>query len=418
MALGLFYIALILSESIWYTVTGHAVSAWAIILASIVAVVFFSPLVHWVQRFVDRMFFRGRVDTLNAIRRLGVGDLARLPHENVEVALLERICDVTHRKYAALDERKNEEGAVFCFPKGSPLPPENGEPSGEYELVLTIERQDGPAWLYLSERADSWLTEEEERESLESLARFAAMSLEHARLSHSQAQAARLDSIARVTSQLNSHDLKNRLNDLAFLAHHLEAGKLDEQEMTTLVTAVRKVVGRMQVLIQRMADPNAPVKPRFAPLDLSSMLRRQLAERLWPEGIVVHQDIPELPAVSADAMQLQGVFENLFDNAVQAMQKQGRLFVSAAADQQQMTITIRDTGEGMSEEFVAHRLFRLFSTSKESGLGIGLYLSRRIIEAHGGSITAWSEGKGKGSTFSVVLPLWQANINVSQGGRR
>jgi signal transduction histidine kinase len=62
----------------------------------------------------------------------------------------------------------------------------------------------------------------------------------------------------------------------------------------------------------------------------------------------------------------------------------------------------------MSQEFINQRLFRLFATSKSNGLGVGLYLSRRIVEAHGGTITAESDGARKGSTFIVRLPLWQA----------
>jgi signal transduction histidine kinase len=90
------------------------------------------------------------------------------------------------------------------------------------------------------------------------------------------------------------------------------------------------------------------------------------------------------------------------------MQKQGDMFVETLLTDQMIEVRIRDTGQGIPNAFLKQRLFRLFATSKESGLGIGLYLSKRIIEAHGGTITAESEGKGKGSTFFVRLPLWQS----------
>jgi signal transduction histidine kinase len=170
----------------------------------------------------------------------------------------------------------------------------------------------------------------------------------------------------------------------------------------------------MQTLMQRMADPQAPIHPALVPCDVSGLLKKSIADRLWPEGIQIHANLPALPAAAADNNMLQGVLENLFDNAVQAMQKQGELYVDTTQTSSMIEIRIRDTGQGISPAFIKHRLFRLFATSKESGLGIGLYLSKRVIEAHQGSITAKSKGEGKGSTFIVKLPLWQSELGKAE----
>ena len=385
------------------------------LLAAIVAVLFFSPIVHRLQLTVDKLFFKRHLDTLAAIRALGAGDLADLPIENIETALMERICDICHRSHAALDERMGEEGKVFCYPAKAPPPGAEGAIAKGYELVLPIERREGTAWLHLGPRTDGWATDDEELRSLTSLSRFAAMSLEHARLSHKQVQDARLDSLSRMTSQLHSHDLKNRLHDLSFLAHHIGSGKLDAEDTFRLVGAIRKVVGRMQTLMQRMADPLAPIHPSLVPCDVSMLLKKSISDRLWPESVQIKETLPDLPAAAADNAMLQGVIENLFDNAVQAMQKQGDLFVSTAQVGDMIEIRVRDSGQGIPEAFLKQRLFRLFATSKESGLGIGLYLSKRIIETHGGTITAESGGKGKGSTFIVRLPLWQNSPTPAKG---
>ena len=414
-ALGLFFLALVLSESLVYEITGVPVSLWSMVLAAIVAVLIFSPIVHKLQMTVDKLFFKRRLDTLAAIRALGAGDLADLPIENIETALLDRICTICHRSYAALDERYGDKGHVYCHPADVMPPEPDGVLSDHYELVLPIEQRDGTAWLHLGPRVDGWHTDEEEIRSLTSLSRFAAMSLEHARLSHKQVQDARLDSLARMAGQLHSHDLKNRLHDLSFLAHHIGSGKLDAEDTQRLVEAIRKVVGRMQTLMQRMADPLAPIHPTLAPCDVAGLLKKSIADRLWPEGVRIYQNHGELPAAAADANMLQGVLENLFDNAVQAMQKQGDLYVESKSKASAVEIRIRDTGQGIPESFLQHRLFRLFATSKESGLGIGLYLSKRIIEAHGGTIHAESRGEGKGSTFIVRLPLWQNHSKRDTG---
>jgi len=416
--LSLFVVVLMLAEALIYTLTGRAASMWAMALAGLATAVFFLPIVQGLQHFIDRVLFHRQLDTLETIQQLGAGDLAELPQEHVEHALLERIAAICHRRTVILDERDDEgHGAVFCYPELSARPPIAGVSCSDYELVLPIHRREGMAWLHLSPRLDGWATDPDEYQSLQHLARFAAMSLEHARLSHQQSQLARLDSISRVTGQLHSHDMKNRLHDLAFLAHHLQSGKLEKDELAVLVTSIRKVVGRMQTVMLRMSDPNAPIHPKLKICDIAALLRQQIDERLWPESVHVHIDFPVLPHVLADALLLQGVFENIFDNAVQAMNKQGKLDVSAQVNGDFLQVSVRDYGSGMRASFIEQRLFRMFATSKDDGLGIGLYLSQRIVEAHGGKISANSDGKGKGCTFHVSLPLCQDMPKGEVGGQ-
>jgi len=411
----MFVLVLVLAESAVYAVSGQPVSVWAMVIAAITAAFGYAPLVQGMQRGLDRIFFRHQLDMLAAIRQLGAGDLAQLQIEDVERALLERICNVSYRSYAALDERALPDGDWFSYPANAPFiaPGYAGDTHPDYALRLKLPAANGEACLWLGPRRDGRPMDAEERASLESLAKFSAMSLEHARLTHQQAEAARLDSLSRVTRQLHSHDLKNRLHDLSFLAHHLGSGKLDEDDVQRMLTAIRKVTGRMQTLMQRMSDPNAPVDPVLAPLDLTGLLQSSIRDRLWPESLQIRQAFEAIPAVAGDADLLQGVFENLYDNAVQAMQGQGEIRIEAGlvesdtGDCGMAEVRVHDQGCGMTEAFIRQRLFHLFATSKSNGLGVGLYLSRRIVQAHGGTITAHSGGAGKGSTFIVRLPLWQ-----------
>lgn len=420
-AIAMFALVLMLAESAVYAVTGTPVSAWAMVIAAITAAFGYAPLVQAMQRGLDRIFFRHQLDMLTAIRQLGAGDLAQLPIEDVETALLERICNVSYRSYAALDERALPDGGWFSYPPDAPFIEAGfeGEAHESYPLHLKLPAANGEACLWLGPRRDDRPMDAEERASLESLARFSAMSLEHARLTHKQSEAARLDSLSRVTRQLHSHDLKNRLHDLSFLAHHLGSGKLDDEDVQRMLVAIRKVTGRMQTLMQRMSDPNAPVDPLLVPLDMVSLLQLSIRDRLWPESVQIEQSLELLPAVAGDADMLQGVFENLYDNAVQSMQGQGvirietRLLEASRDDGEHggaslAEVRVIDQGSGMTEAFIRQRLFHLFATSKSNGLGVGLYLSRRIVEAHGGTITAESAGARKGSTFIVRLPLWQS----------
>lgn len=420
-AIAVFVLVLMMAESAVYALTGQAVSVWAMVIAAISAAFGFAPLVQTMQQALDRLFFRHQLDTLAAIRQLGAGDLAQLPVEDVEKALLERICRVSYRAYAVLDERNVPDGEWYSFPADVPEIPltDHAQNHEAYEQCLKLPGGAGESYLWLGPRLDGSPMDSEERESLESLSRFSAMSLEHARLTHQQSQAARLDSLSRVTKQLHSHDLKNRLHDLSFLAHHLGSGKLDEEDIQRMLVAIRKVAGRMQTLMQRVSDPNAAVDPVLVPLDLVQLLKSSVKERLWPESLVVSESYESLPAVAGDDSLLQGVFENLYDNAVQAMQRQGELRLEAAVvvdekGQEMAEVRVHDQGYGISADFIRNRLFRLFSSSKSNGLGVGLYLSRRIVQAHGGTIAAESKGEGKGSTFIVRLPLWQNQQGIKE----
>ncbi|MDQ6974625.1 MAG: ATP-binding protein, partial [Mariprofundaceae bacterium] len=171
---------LMLAESAVYAVTGVSVSMWAMVIAALAAAWFFLPVVKFLQHLMDRLLFRQQLDTLHAIQALGVSDLASLPQEHVEMALLERIANVCHRSHIVLDERNDDgTGRLFCYPKDSPTPPMHGDSCPFYELILPIQWQQSMAWLHLGSRIDGWPTDQDERQSLKDLAEFAAISLEH-----------------------------------------------------------------------------------------------------------------------------------------------------------------------------------------------------------------------------------------------
>jgi CheY-like chemotaxis protein/anti-sigma regulatory factor (Ser/Thr protein kinase) len=119
---------------------------------------------------------------------------------------------------------------------------------------------------------------------------------------------------------------------------------------------------------------------------------------------------PSLGPMVVDATRIQQVVWNLLSNAVKFTPRGGRVVVSSLRSGSQIQIAVTDTGEGIDPHFLPH-VFEPFRqaesahTRSHGGLGLGLSIVRYIAEAHGGTITAQSEGRGKGSTFTVTLPV-------------
>ena len=114
--------------------------------------------------------------------------------------------------------------------------------------------------------------------------------------------------------------------------------------------------------------------------------------------------------VLGDADRLQQVVNNLVSNAIKFTPEGGAVLVTLRKNQTTCTITVADTGKGIDAEFLPH-IFDRYSQSRDTksgrkgGLGLGLAIAHRIVEMHGGSISASSEGENKGAAFTVELPL-------------
>ena len=143
---------------------------------------------------------------------------------------------------------------------------------------------------------------------------------------------------------------------------------------------------------------------------LDAQIRLVLARVDVPKNVKVSTRLTkELPSVLADHDQLTQVLSNIVRNAVQAMPEGGRLAVKTwqakgeGAATRSVAVSVKDSGIGIAEGNL-HRVFEPLFTTKAKGIGLGLALSKTLIEAHGGSIDVESQ-EGKGSAFIVTLPL-------------
>jgi two-component system NtrC family sensor kinase len=122
----------------------------------------------------------------------------------------------------------------------------------------------------------------------------------------------------------------------------------------------------------------------------------------------VREFAPDAPMIAGDRQQLWQVFLNLFTNASDAMPEGGTLTIRVAAAESQIAVEVSDTGQGIAPEDLP-RVFESFFTTKPAGkgTGLGLPISRRIVEEHGGTLHLASE-PGKGTTVRILLPVINA----------
>jgi len=122
-----------------------------------------------------------------------------------------------------------------------------------------------------------------------------------------------------------------------------------------------------------------------------------------PQEVTVTKKVTDSSKFEADPERLERVFINLLKNAVDAMPDGGSISIIGKEENNQYELSFSDTGMGIPDETLP-KLFSPLSTSKAQGMGFGLAICKRIVEAHGGAIS-FKTSKGKGTTFTVTLPI-------------
>jgi C4-dicarboxylate-specific signal transduction histidine kinase len=167
----------------------------------------------------------------------------------------------------------------------------------------------------------------------------------------------------------------------------------------------------MSEVIQRLRSLFSRSQPTNEPVDLNDATREVLAlssGELQRGGVIVRTELPDqLPAASGDRVQLQQVILNLVLNAIDAMKaiddRPRHLIVATASEEAGwLRLSVADCGVGINFDR-AEELFNAFYTTKSHGMGLGLSVSRSIIESHGGRLWA-TANQGPGATFSFSIP--------------
>ncbi len=230
-----------------------------------------------------------------------------------------------------------------------------------------------------------------------------AAGLLNTRLSQKLLQARELEAF-QTMSTFFVHDLKNTANTLNLMLQNLPVHFDNPEFRADALRGVSKTVANINRLINRLGSIRGELQIKPVESDLNELVARALAG--WEEvaGINLKKDLPPLPPLSFDPDQMLKVATNLIFNAREAVSRSGQVQIQTSQHNGWAVLAVSDDGCGMSQEFVNRQLFRAFQTTKKNGLGIGMFQSKMIVEAHKGRIEVESQ-PGKGATFRVFLPL-------------
>jgi signal transduction histidine kinase/ActR/RegA family two-component response regulator len=215
-----------------------------------------------------------------------------------------------------------------------------------------------------------------------------------------------------------SHELRTPLNSILGWARMLGSGKLDAVQTQRAVNAIERAGWSQSRLIEDLLDLSRiisgklTIEPRatlFQPLILSTIETLRTAVDAKQLTLTTSIDAT-LGPIAADPDRLQQIVWHLVSNAIKFTPSGGHVAVVLAVEGDEVRLTVRDDGIGLSPDIAAHLFERIrqgnsSSTREHGGLGLGLGIVRHIAELHGGTVSALSAGEGRGAAFDVRLPI-------------
>ncbi len=326
--------------------------------------------------------------------------------------------------------------------------PEGHLPVTSY-LAVPIVSRSGEVYggLFFGHPEEGIFTEREAR-IIEGLAAQAAVAMDNARLfdavqraraeaEQSAAEKERLYQEAQESNRLKdeflatvSHELRTPLTAILGWAHMLRTGQFNgdsaakafetiernaraqSQLIDDLLDVSRIITGKLRIDV-RPVDPNSFVEAAVEAVRPAAEAKGVRVQKIMDTGVA---------AVSGDPVRLQQVVWNLLSNAIKFTPKQGRVQIRLERVNSHIEIAVSDTGAGISPEFLPHVFDRFRqadqkTTRQHGGMGLGLAIVRHLVELHGGTVRAESPGEGKGSTFTVLLPVAPVYQAATEGER-
>ena len=207
------------------------------------------------------------------------------------------------------------------------------------------------------------------------------------------------------------HDLRNPLTGIKNSAYYLrkKGADIPEVQYREMLETINKCVDYSNRIVNDLLDYSREIHLDLKEESLDKLLSESLALLEVPQTIRIDNRLQNHRLVKVDPDKIKRLLINLMKNAVEAMPDGGTLTIESAETNGNLEVSFADTGIGISENILP-KLFSPLCTTKAQGMGFGLAICKRIIEAHGGKITV-NTASGKGTTFTITLPITQKTEN-------
>ena len=216
-------------------------------------------------------------------------------------------------------------------------------------------------------------------------------------------------SLQKTVDSVIVHDMKNLAFRLSALLQNMDENYENPLFKTSMMEVLGDTIRKMDVMVKRFRDHQMQVIVKLR-TDVNPILQ-DLLERIpakTTKKIEIETSFSPLPLIWADAYYLRDALHSIVDNALEAMPDGGTLTITTKTIHRRkktfLTIEISDTGIGMTQSFLDTRLFSPFVSTKEQGLGLGMFTSQQIVSLHHGTIEVES-APGAGTTFRILLPI-------------
>ena len=228
-------------------------------------------------------------------------------------------------------------------------------------------------------------------------------------------QAERMATIGELAGMVG-HDLRNPLTGIKGAIYYLKTKYGAEIDVggKEMLETIDKAIDHSNKIVNDLVDYSSDLTLEFGNTTTKLLLKNALSLIEVPERIQIIDATEDKPEIKVDREKMNRAFVNIVTNAIDAMPKTGTLTVTSKAVKDNVEISFKDTGTGMSEETLSKlKLWSPLFTTKAKGMGFGLPICKRVIEAHGGKIFVEST-LGKGTTVTITIPVNPQPVNEGE----
>jgi putative PEP-CTERM system histidine kinase len=243
---------------------------------------------------------------------------------------------------------------------------------------------------------------------LKTAGRQAASFVGHMQATEALLETRKFDAFNRMSAFV-VHDLKNIVAQLSLMLKNAERHKSNPEFQQDMLMTVGHSIERMKQLMLQLREGTTPVNAPGV-VDLAEVIRKIARNKSG------HEPAPEVHVEArvfarAHEDRVERVIGHIVQNAIDATHRDGRIVVTLSRQGTKAAVEVRDTGHGMTDDFVREHLFKPFQTTKQGGMGIGAYESYQYVQELGGDIVVEST-PGVGTTMRILLPLCETNATA------